>query len=205
MLTVVDGKLLNSMDVGNAVATLLLQGRPIDEICRIPGMPTPVQIAYMRKHDTAFNEALTVAFEGAGIECAFILMQGARDGKIGKMQTDAAMWVAERMAPELFQERKTVINQEQILTDEELRFQLAAAARSDERIRAMLADGRILDAEVIHSQVGEGKEGPGAPQEGSGEPRGTGTNPDRIKRAMRQLRRIGAAVGAPRNQGGKRG
>jgi len=203
VLTVVDGKLLNSMDVGNAVATLLMQGMPIDEICAIEGMPTPVQIAYMRKYDAAFGEALRTAFEGAGIECAFILMRGARNGRIGKMQTDAAMWVAERMAPELFQERKTVTSQEIILTDDELRFQLAAAARSDERVRAMLADGRILDAEVIHPKVGEaeadtlamGQEVPKEPLKPLG---GRGTNPERVKRAMKILRRIDAAVDGAR-------
>ncbi len=186
------------MDVGNAVATLLMQGMPIDEVCDIEGMPTPVQIAYMRKYDAQFGEALRTAFEGAGIECAFILMKGARDGRIGKMQTDAAMWVAERMAPDLFQERKTVTNQEIVLTDDELRFQLAAAARSDERVRQMLADGRILDAEIVHPKVGEEPEAPAMEQKVPKEPLkplgGRGTNPERVKRAMRVLRRIGAAV-----------
>lgn len=138
MLQIVNGKLMNSRDIGNAVAELLLQGTPIDQISQIPGMPTPVQIAYMRRTDAAFADALQTAFEGAGIESAFKLMQGARTGQIGKFQVDAAKWVAERMAPELFQERKTITNEVIKLTDEELAAQLEAAARSDERVRKIL-------------------------------------------------------------------
>ena len=148
MLTVVEGKLMNSREVGNAVALMLLNGTAIDEISHTEGMPTPVQIAWMRKNDPAFAEAMHTAFEGAGIEAAFTLIKGARDGRVGKNQVDAAMWVAERMAPDLFQERKTITNHEAILTDEELRFQLQAAARSDDRVRRILQqEGDLLDAE----------------------------------------------------------
>ena len=148
MLTVVEGKLLNSREVGNAVALMLLNGTAIDEISDTPGMPTPTQIAWMRKNDPMFAEAMHTAFEGAGIEAAFTLIKGARDGKIGKNQVDSAMWVAERMAPDLFQERKTITNHEVSLSDDELRFQLQAAARSDERVRRILMEeGDLLDGE----------------------------------------------------------
>lgn len=143
MLTVVDGKLLNTRDVANTVASLLMNGMPIDEIAQIEGMPSAVQIAYLRKYDAQFQEALKMAFEGAGIESAFTLMAGARTGKIGKNQLEAAKWVAERMAPDLFQERKTVTNEIVTLTDEELAFQLQAAARSDERVRRLLQDADV--------------------------------------------------------------
>jgi hypothetical protein len=149
MLTVVEGKLLNSREVGNAVALMLLDGKPIDEISKIAGMPTPTQIAWMRKNDPGFAEAMHTAFEGAGIEAAFTLIQGARTGRIGKTQVDSAQWVAERMAPDLFQERKTITNHEVSLSDDELRFQLQAAARSDERVRRILAEtGDILEGEA---------------------------------------------------------
>lgn len=149
MLTVIEGKLLNSREVGNAVATMLLNGTAIDKISDTEGMPTPTQIAWMRKNDPAFAEAMHTAFEGAGIEAAFTLIRGARDGKIGKNQVDSAQWVAERMAPDLFQERKTITNHEVSLSDEELRFQLQAAARSDERVRRILSEdgGNILDVQ----------------------------------------------------------
>lgn len=140
MLTIVDGQLLNTRDVGNAVAKLLLEGMQIDHICDIEGMPTAGQIAFMRKNDPAFAEALATAFEGAGIESAMVLMKGARTGNIGKNQVEAAKWVAERMAPDLFQERKTITNQEIKLTDEELAFQLQAAMRTDERVRKIVED-----------------------------------------------------------------
>lgn len=143
MLQVVDGKLMNTRDVGSAVAMLLMEGMAIDLISDIEGMPTPTQIAWMRKNDSDFAEAMAVAFEGAGIEAAFVLAKGARDGQIGKNQVTAAMWVAERMAPDLFQERKLVTTQEITLTDEELAVQLQAAARTDQRVR------RFLEAQVI--------------------------------------------------------
>lgn len=149
MLQVVDGRIMNSRDVGNAVAKLLLEGMAMDQIADIPGMPSAVQIAYLRKTDVAFADALHTAFEGAGIEAAFTLMKGARGGAIGKCQVEAAQWVAERMAPDLFQERKTITNQEIKLTDEELAFQLQAAARSDERVMKLLREsGVTLDGEM---------------------------------------------------------
>lgn len=149
MLQVVEGRIMNSRDVGNAVAKLLLEGMPMDQIADIPGMPSAVQIAYLRKTDVAFADALHTAFEGAGIEAAFTLMKGARDGKIGKTQVESAQWVAERMAPDLFQERKTITNQEIKLTDEELAFQLQAAARSDERVMKLLRkSGVTMDGEM---------------------------------------------------------
>jgi len=151
MLTIVDGRLMNSREVGNAVAQMLLEGVPIDEICRIDGMPTATQIALMRKTDSQFRDALTVAFEGAGIESAFVLVGGARTGKIGKNQLEAAKWVAERMAPDLFQERKTVTTNElHTASDDELAFQLMAAARADERVRRILTD----NAEVLGELTG---------------------------------------------------
>lgn len=150
MLTLVDGRLLNSREVGNAVAQLLLTGTPIDQICEIDGMPTPTQIAYLRKNDSQFAEALQIAFEGAGIESAFILINGARTGRIGKNQVDAAKWVAERMAPDLFQERKTVTTNElHTATDDELMFQLQAAMRSDERVKRIFTDNAEILAEII--------------------------------------------------------
>jgi len=149
-LQVVDGKLMNSREIGNAVAVMLLNGTPIDRICEIEGMPTATQIAYMRKYDGAFAEAMQTAFEGGGIESALVLMKGARDGKIDRNQLEAAKWVAERMAPDLFQERKTITSEERLLTDEELAFQLQAAARSDERVRRLLAgNGQMLD-DITH-------------------------------------------------------
>ena len=167
MLTVVDGKLLNTRDVGNAVATMLLNGIPIDQVCDTPGMPTPTQIAWMRRNDPAFSEAMTVAFEGAGIEAAMTLVKGARgvykdrDGNrqgldMSKHQTEAAMWVAERMAPELFQERKTVTTQEITLTDEELAYQLQSAARSDERVRRILQTNDDLQGILLDPQHNDG-------------------------------------------------
>ena len=166
MLTVVDGKLLNTRDVGNAVATMMLNGIPIDEICDTPGMPTPTQIAWMRRNDPAFAEAMTVAFEGAGIEAAMILVKGSRgpwkDEKgnrhgldISKHQVEAAMWVAERMAPDLFQERKTVTTQEIKLTDDELAYQLQAAARSDERVRRILQSNDDIQGILTDTEGGE--------------------------------------------------
>jgi len=149
MLTVVNGNLMNSREVGSAVAIMLLQGTAIDKISETPGMPTPVQIAYMRKNDPAFAEAMHTAFEGAGIESAFVLLAGARTGKIGKNQLESAKWVAERMAPDLFQERKTITNHEVSLTDDELRFQLQAAARSDDRVRRTLQEsGDLIEGEL---------------------------------------------------------
>ena len=154
MLTLVDGRLLNSREVGNAVAQLLLTGTPIDQICEIDGMPTPTQIAYLRKNDSQFAEALQIAFEGAGIESAFILINGARTGRIGKNQVDAAKWVAERMAPDLFQERKTVTTNElHTATDDELMFQLQAAMRSDERVKRIFADNAEILAEIVPPAV----------------------------------------------------
>ena len=138
MLQVIDGKLMNSRDVGNMVAKLLMEGMAIDRVSDIEGMPSPTQIAWMRKNDPAFAEGLTVAFEGAGIEAAFTLMKGGRDGNIGKNQVEAAKWVAERMAPDLFQERRTVTTQEIPLSDEELHAQLEAAARTDKRVQMFL-------------------------------------------------------------------
>lgn len=149
VLSVVDGRLMNSREVGNAVALMLLQGHSIDEISAIEGMPTPTQIAYMRRSDVAFAEAMQTAFEGAGIESAFTLISGARTGKIGKNQLEAAKWVAERLAPELFQERKTITNEVVKLSDEELAFQLQAAARSDERVRRILQETGTMDADVV--------------------------------------------------------
>ena len=145
MLTVVEGRLMNSREVGNAVATLLMKGMALDQICDIEGMPTPTQIAYMRRNDVAFAEAMSVAFEGAGIEAGLVLLKGARTGEVGKNQVDAAKWVAERMAPELFQERKTITQEERGLTDEELMFQLQAAARTDDRVKKLLEtrDGQM--------------------------------------------------------------
>jgi hypothetical protein len=173
MLTLVDGRLLNSREVGNAVAQLLLTGTPIDQICEIDGMPTPTQIAYLRKNDSQFADALQVAFEGAGIESAFILINGARTGKIGKNQVDAAKWVAERMAPELFQERKTVTTNElHSATDEELIFQLQAAMRSDERVKKLVAD----NVEVL----GELANPPATEREAN----------DRARRTLKQLKRF---------------
>jgi hypothetical protein len=182
VLTVVEGKLLNSREVGNAVAQLLLEGMAIDKISGIKGMPTPTQIAYMRKHDPAFAEAMHTAFEGAGIEVAFVLLAGARDGKIGKNQLEAAKWVAERMAPDLFQERKTITNHESVLTDDELMFQLQAAARSDDKVRKLLMEiGGVIDVEIEGNAPGEGAIGnlvttrrPAAP----------------TRKAMRQLKRF---------------
>lgn len=156
-LHVVDGKLMNTREVGNAVGLLLLQGTPIDQICQIEGMPTATQIAYMRRNDPEFGEALMVALEGGGIESALVLMEGARTGKIGKNQLEAAKWVAERLAPDLFQERKTVTHEEHKLTDEELAFQLQAAARSDERVRRLLAsNGDLLDS-ITHTDGTEAR------------------------------------------------
>ena len=138
MLRIVDGKLLNSREVGTAVANLLMQGTPIDQICEIQGMPSATQIAYLRRADAAFSEAMTIALEAAGLECAMILLKGARDGDINKNQVEAAKWVAERAAPELFMERKEIQTKERDLTDAELMFQLEAAARSDERVKRLL-------------------------------------------------------------------
>ena len=184
MLQIVDGKLMNSHQVGNAVAQLLLSGTPIDKICEIEGMPTPTQIAFMRKNDHLFAEALQVAFEGAGIEAAMVLMAGARTGAIGKNQGDAARWVAERMAPDLFQERKTITNQEIKLSDEELAFQLQAAARTDERVRKILQEQTIdIEATSTPERTPEQAD----PEEaGRGEP---DSKPERAKRAFRELAR----------------
>ncbi len=145
MLQVVNGMLMNTRDVGTAVAKLLMEGMAIDRISDIEGMPSPTQIAYLRRSNPEFAEAMAVAFEGVGIEAAFVLVKGAREGgngrdSIGKNQGDAARWVAERMAPDLFQERKTVTTQEITLTDEELHMQLEAAARTDSRVKKLLDD-----------------------------------------------------------------
>ncbi len=178
MLRIVDGKLLNTRDVGNAVAKLLLEGMAIDQISAIEGMPTAVQIAFMRKNDAAFAEALTTAFEGAGIESAMVLMQGARTGNIGKNQVEAAKWVAERMAPELFQERKTITNQEIKLSDEELAFQLQAAARTDERVRKILQE-QSIDIEAVSVPDRDGQ------QSSEQVP----TKQEKAKRAFREISR----------------
>lgn len=157
-LHVVDGKLMNTREVGNAVGLMLLNGTPLDQICQIEGMPTATQIAYMRRSDSEFAEALMVALEGGGIESALVLMEGARTGKIGKNQLEAAKWVAERLAPDLFQERKTVTHEERVLSDEELAFQLQAAARSDERVRRLLAsNGDLLDS-ITHTDGTEARQ-----------------------------------------------
>lgn len=158
MLQVVNGQIMNSRDVGNAVAKLLLGGMAMDQISALPGMPTPVQIAYLRRSDPQFADAFTTALEGAGIEAAFALMGGFREGsRMNKNQIQAAMWVAERTAPELFQERKTITSQETILSDEELAFQIQAAARSDERVLKMVQNmGIEIDGETVQN----GKAGP---------------------------------------------
>lgn len=180
MLQIVDGKLMNSHQVGNAVAQLLLSGTPIDKICEIEGMPTPTQIAFMRKNDHLFAEALQVAFEGAGIEAAMVLMAGARTGAIGKNQGDAARWVAERMAPDLFQERKTITNQEIKLSDEELAFQLQAAARTDERVRKILQE-QTIDIEATSTpERSTGQEASSTIEE---------SKPEKARRAFRELSR----------------
>lgn len=187
MLQIVDGKLMNSHQVGNAVAQLLLSGTPIDKICEIEGMPTPTQIAFMRKNDHLFAEALQVAFEGAGIEAAMVLMAGARTGAIGKNQGDAARWVAERMAPDLFQERKTITNQEIKLSDEELAFQLQAAARTDERVRKILQE-QTIDIEATSTpERGAGQEASNTGQETSSTIEES--KPEKARRAFRELSR----------------
>lgn len=175
MLQVVNGKLMNSRDVGNAVAKLLMEGMAVDLISDIEGMPSPTQIAWMRKNDPQFAEGLTIAFEGAGIEAAFVLMKGSRDGAIGKNQVEAAKWVAERMAPDLFQERRTVTTQEIPLTDEELHAQLEAAARTDKRVQAFL-EAQVKDqvqSGVITIDIETDKR----------------KRPQRLKRVMKQIRR----------------
>ena len=199
MLTVVDGKLLNTRDVGNAVATMLLNGIPIDEIVDTPGMPTPTQIAWMRRNDPAFAEAMTMAFEGAGIEAAMTLVQGARAKHkggldLGKHQTEAAMWVAERMAPDLFQERKTVTTQEITLTDEELAYQLQNAARSDERVRRILQSNEDLQGILVDPQHNDGSAESSKPGSKPGS-KEAGTKEERIKRTTKKLfsRRRGTA------------
>jgi hypothetical protein len=172
MLQIVNGKLMNSRDVGNAVAKLLMEGMPIDMVSGIEGMPSATQIAWMRKNDPQFAEGLTVAFEGAGIEAAFVLMKGARDGAIGKNQVEAAQWVAERMAPDLFQERRTVTTQEIPLTDEELHAQLEAAARTDIRVKAWMAEQAKelgVEAMTIYAEPDKRKK------------------PQRLKRVMKRI------------------
>ena len=84
MLTVVDGKLLNTRDVGNAVATMLLNGIPIDQVCDTPGMPTPtgspplakpsrataIGIAETPRPNTSASAAVTASTDWRGIGLA---------------------------------------------------------------------------------------------------------------------------------------
>lgn len=146
MLNVVNGKLVNSRDIAAIIVQHMAEGMSIRDVCEMEGMPSPTQLAIMRRTDPQFAEALAMGLEACGIQAAFTLVGGALSGKIGKNQLDAAKWVAERMAPELFQERKTVTqNLMHELSDEELQFQLQAAMRSDERVRKIVT---TLEGEV---------------------------------------------------------